>query len=171
MEEDSLKYIGAAWKKGSLDELHSVFLEEMTPQEFRIVFVEWLKNFEAGWVFLAETDKGIIPVGFCTAWVRGRIIEIADIVWFSWASRRNVWESAVNFYDSMRKKVFDDKHDPADPMRYFVVLEYAMFRDKRFFERMADRGIMRKIGHIHDIYPDEVSVMFQTKTPVRGKNA
>ena len=141
----------------------------MTPGEFKAVFLEWLNNFNAGWTFFAETDKGIIPIGFCMAWTRGRIVEIADIVWFPWASKRNVWESALNFYDSLRKKEADTEREPTDPARYFVVLEYARFRDKRFFERMVDKKILRKVGHVNDLYPDEVSVLFQTRSPVRSK--
>ncbi len=108
-----------------------------------------------------------MPVGVCFAWLRGRIIEIASIVWFSWSSDRNRWEAAVNFFDSMRKSVFDEEKDIVDPTRYFLVLEYAKFEDKRFFERMSDQKIMRKIGHIIDLYPDRNCVMFQTRSPVK----
>lgn len=162
-----MKYLWAAYRKGALDEFHPAFSENLDAREFREVFaVILMENGWNDWILLTETKRGFEPIGFITAWPRGRIIEIADMVWFPWASKRNIWESAFNFFDSMRKKVADEASDPKDPMRYFVVFEYARYRDKKFFERMVNKGVLKRVGHINDLYPAEPAVMFQTKSPV-----
>lgn len=169
VEPGDLKYIGVAYRKGALDSMHPVFREEMTAGEFKAVFMEYAGQFGSGWTFLAETKEGIRPVGFCLAWTRVRVIQIGEIIWFPWASKRSIWESSRNFFDVLRKTVHDDQRDVNDPIRYYTALEFSHFKDKRFFERMSNLGIMRRVGHVLDIYEgdDSTAVLFQTQSPVR----
>ena len=91
---------------------------------------------------------------------------MGDMVWYPRASDRNTLESALNLFDTIRKQVFDTKKEVGDPLRYFTALEFSRIEDKRFFERIADRGVLRKVGHIVDLYANGPAVLFQTKSPV-----
>lgn len=148
--EDDLRYIYASYRLGALDGFADLFKAEgLKPGEFADLFLEYVAaNYNGAWVIEAETKEGVKPAGFIVAWVRGRIMEIGDMVWFPWSTGRNVYESVVAFMERMRGD--------------FVVLEFARMKDKKFFERIAKHGIMRKVGHAHSIYQDGPAVVFET---------
>jgi hypothetical protein len=150
LEDADLKFVWAAYRLGALTSLAPVFERPgMKSQEFAEVFVDHLlANFTDAWIAEAETLEGFKPAGLIIVWTRGRVIEIGDMVWFPWASARNTLESVVKFMDQLR--------------RDFVVLEFARIEDKKFFERVAAHGVMRKIGHAHSIYPNGPAVLFET---------
>lgn len=142
-----MRYLWAAYKKGALAVMGEPFDgDELRPADFEEAFLEHVgANFNGGWV--AEKDG--TPLGLILGWVRGRVIEVGDMIWFPWASARNVYEAVVRYMDDMRGD--------------YVVLEFARLKDKKFFERVASHGIMRKVGHAHSIYPDGPAVIFETK--------
>lgn len=148
--------------------MHDIFVEDMDQQKFEGALVRVVaENSWAAWTLIAEVEgRGYMPVGVVFSWVRGRVIETAHIEWFPWASPRNIWEASLNFYDSVRKTVADMARDISDPLRYFIVLEFARFDDRAFFERLVDKKIMRKIGHVKGLYDGQTCVMFQTNSPV-----
>lgn len=168
-ETEDIRYLWAAYRKGALDDLHPVFEEDLSQQDFEAAIHKVVSdNGWFAWTFIAEAgERGFLPIGVAFAWSRGRVIEMAHVVWFPWASPRNIWESSLNFYETMRKAVTDQMKEIDDPTRYFIVLEYARFEERRFFEKMCDRKVMRKVGHISGLYPDQTCVMFQTLSPVR----
>lgn len=127
----------------------------MKPAEFADLFLQYVAaNYNGAWVIDAETREGVKPAGFIVAWVRGRVMEIGDMVWFPWATKRNVYESVVAFMERMRGD--------------YVVLEFARMKDKKFFERVARHGVMRKVGHAHSIYEDGPAVVFETVRKTDG---
>jgi len=75
---------------------------------------------------------------------------IADIVWFKWASARNRVESAVNFF----KKV-------GIPM-----VDYAQGEvNRKFFEMLAQHGIVRRVGTTFCVVKGEPVAVFETRNP------
>lgn len=151
LDEPHIKYIWAAYRRGALNEFAPVFeTEGLKPQEFSEAFMAHVAaNFQEAWVIETETTEGFKPAGFIVAWTRGRVVEIAEMIWFSWATGRNVFEAVVHFMEQARRDGL-------------VVFEYARFEDKRFFERVCSLGVMRKIGHSHSLYPETRAVIFET---------
>lgn len=166
-QPEDLKWIGAAWAKGALDDYDEIFRQEMSPQEFKETFIRHFEeNFNAGWTFFAGTED-IKPIGFAVAWMRGRVMEMGAFEWFPWASPRNILESSANFLDLTRKSVWDMERDVGDPLRYFTVLQFAHMKDNKFYTSLCKRGILRRVGHLTDFYPEAPCVLFQTKSPLR----
>lgn len=150
MDDGDLKFLWAAYRQGAMKELSPALQKEgLKPQEFSETLLEYLAaNFTDAWIAEAETLEGFKPAGLVVAWTRGRVIEIGDMIWFPWTTARNTLEAVVKFMDQLR--------------RDFVVLEFARIEDKKFFERVAAHGVMRKIGHAHSIYPNGPAVLFET---------
>ena len=136
MTEQDLRFVYAAYKKGALAELGETFSDtSMTPPEFMSAFKEYgEKYFDEAVVFLAPYAGTYGPVGYIalTSSKIVRPIFIEEMVWFPWASPRNILESAVNFFNEARKST--------------TIHEYARMKDKKFFERICKHGIMRRIG-------------------------
>lgn len=170
MSPDDIKYVGAAWKMGALN-LDPIFDHDLTAEEFKALFQWYARTnygvfqidgdglpVEAGlgaWTFIARSKRGKDePVGFYLGWVRGRIIQTGAMIWFPWASHRNVIESAVNFFDKMRRE--------------HVVIDFAEAKDKKFFETICRHGVMRRIGTSYEVYPDDRCVVFETVSVKHG---
>lgn len=127
--------------------------------DFEVCLLEVLGQRDWGLTLIADTKGGRVPVGSISAMnpLSTRLVTIADIIWFPWASHRNCVESAVNFINELR----DD----------FTIMEYADEREqstKRFFENLCMYGIMRRVGTVHDFYgPGSSAALYQSR---RRKN-
>jgi hypothetical protein len=167
MDPADIKWVGAAWKMRALDGLDPIFREPMTPDEFRRVFTWWThQNFGIYglgsnmqpelhgvgiWTILAKSKRGETePIGFILGWVRGRVIEIGGMVWFPWASQRNIVEGTVNFFDKMRHEA--------------CLLEFAEEKDRDFFNMIARHGVIRRVGTSHEIYPGAKALVYESRT-------
>lgn len=165
---EDMKYLWAAYKKGALDSLDPVFQDDMDTREFMEVVGVFLGQSRlTTWTMVAETNRGVIPVGLVLGWVSGRVVSVWRMIPFPWSSPRNIVESVSNAFDTVRKQVFDEGVEINDPQRYFVVLAFTEFADKKFYERISDMGILRKVGHVLDMQPSGTSILFQTRSPVR----
>lgn len=122
----------------------------MGVEDFKIVIRELVDTqYNGAWAVTAPTNYGEIPVGAVFAWVRGKVVQMGDMLWFPWASKRNILEASIIFFHEMRKQA--------------VVLEFAQKKDEAFFSHIASYGIMRRVGHVHDIYQDQPAILFQTR--------
>ena len=160
IEDSDYRHFWAAYRKGALKDIEEL-PDDLGPQEFIDAFLDQIERLglSHGWTFLAPSKSGYMPVGFAWAWSRGRVIEIADIIWFPWASSRNILESTANFMNSMRKMA----PNPMKPEQKFLIWEQARMKDKKFFETMCRLGIMRRVGHVHGLYSEGPAVMFETR--------
>src|SRR5690242_3874394 len=61
IEDDDIKYAGAAWKKGALEGADPIFAREMTPEEFRKTFTDYVLRGGSAWTLMAETSRGRMP--------------------------------------------------------------------------------------------------------------
>lgn len=168
-EPDDLKYLWAAYRKGAFNHIHPVFLEDLSTQEFKDAMALYLE--EGGftpWTMVAETKDGVRPVALLLGLVTERVINLAKLVPFPWASPRNVLESMSNALDTIRKQVYDESLEIDDPLRYVMAILFTDYRDKKFYEKIQDMGILRKVGHVYHMHP-ETNILFQTRSPVRGK--
>lgn len=147
LTENDLCYVWAAYVKEPMEQLP--IPRDLGAREFSEALLDHIEtNFNGGWIIEGETREGKRPYGLILAWVRGRVIQVGDMIWFPWATSRGIYEGVVKFMDDMRGE--------------FVVLDFAKVGDKKFFERVARHGVMRKVGHLHSIYPNEPAVLFET---------
>lgn len=149
----------AAYKKGCLVDIEpEVFSDtSMTAEEFRAAFHDTvIRNYDAAWTLFAPSPKGHIPVGLVVGfWPHQNqriqpFMFLGAMVWFPWATSRNRIESAVNFFNEIRKEI--------------QMVEFAKQKDKRFFEIICSHGLMRRVGTMHNVY-DEPAAVFETRKP------
>lgn len=129
-----------------------MFKEGLDKQAFRDAFAEHLVGtYGQAWTLFSETPEGRHASGMVFGWpLLGRVLIIGDMVWFPWATKRNVLTAAVNFVNALR----DD----------LLILEFARQKDVPFFERLTEYGLMRRVGVVHDLYK-EPAMLFQSQTP------
>ncbi len=100
------------------------------------------------YILEAITDKGRMPVAYVTGKFMGAVLFIETVVWFPWASIRNKYESAVHFFNKVRDG--------------WVGVFYAPYEDKDFFNKIAQHGVLRRMGTLYDAFDDKVT-LFQTR--------
>ena len=157
IEQEDVQYVWVAYKSGLLESMGPPFDgTDMSPEEFQAEFIAQAETvYHAIWTLFADTKKGYLPVGLVLGfWSHpdpsfGRLMNVGDMIWFPWTSKRNKVEASVNFFNDIRKEV---------PM-----VEYAKLDDKKFFETIAKHGIMRRVGTMHNIYDGEPAAVFETR--------
>lgn len=152
IELDDVKYAWAAYKQGALKEMG--FEEGMSPELFKASFSDAiLNNCHAAWTIFGTTRKGFIPVGLLLAvWGAGStFLTVLGIAWMPWASKRNIIECTVGFFDGTRKE--------------FSFMGYATHDHKRIYDVCRELGIMRRIGTSYTAIPGTASAVFETRKP------
>lgn len=154
---EDLPYIWAAYRKGALAPMHGAFTRnDMTAQQMREAFEQAIHDrYDREWTMLAETKKGFIPVGMLLAFHQHPVHEVfmivGDLIWFPWASARNRIESAVNFFNSIRKNT--------------AMVDYAYGEEnQRFFEVLCMHGVMRRCGTTFSVVKGKPCAIFETRT-------
>lgn len=157
-----IPYLWAAYKAGALRELGGAFANgaTMDPDEFELAFATEVRTkytSEVGtgaWTLFADTKRGFLPVGIVLAFpstpdpLHCTFFIIGAMLWMPWASKRNKVESAVNFFSKIRREI---------PM-----VEYAAEKDKKFFEMIARHGVLRRVGTMHNVYPNQLTSVWET---------
>ena len=136
IEDADVRYAWATYKKGGLAELG--FAESLAADQFKAAFEETvLSKFPATWVVQTQTPKGFMPVGFVFgSWAPlGVYLIVMGISWCPWASKRNILEGTVAFFNSIRKQL--------------PWMGYANDKHKKLYEVCCMHGIMRRIGTSH----------------------
>lgn len=157
MDDEHMRYVFAAYKKGAMKETGGFFDDEgMSAPEFKEAFYRYAQMYyDDAWVFYATSLRGVYePVGYVatTRTKAAQPLFIADTIWFPMASSRNRVESMTNWLNEMRKEN--------------VVTEYSQMKDKKFFEHICRHGIMRRVGTRIGFYQDGGNAAeFETKRP------
>ena len=105
------------------------------------------QTYDTGWLLFANPNSEwpgqdeLMPAGAVFANYVLSMLILTDSVWFPWTSRRNILEAALQFFRDLGKG-----ESP--------VIEFATLEDKRFFERMCEYGVMRRIGTAHSVAAD-----------------
>lgn len=152
MQPDDLKYLWAAYKKGALAPLGEVFSSaDLDQEKFRQAFDMAAEQYSEGWIISAGTRHGFRPIGLVLGALSplSAYMVIGGIVWFPWASRRNIVEGTVSFFNLIRKS--------------FPWIGYASNAHKRLYEVCCMHGIMRRIGTSYVVFPNEAAAMFEAK--------
>lgn len=158
IEDTDCRYAWAAYKKGALASLGERFKAKFTPEEFYAAFVDEVKvNYAGAWTLSANTPKGFMPVGIVLGfWSHPNpqfapFMIVGDMLWFPWATARNKIESAVGFFNAIRREI--------------PLVEYADDKAKPFFEMIAQHGIMRRVGTSFNVFNGRPAAVFETRAP------
>ena len=157
IEDEDMKFLAAAYKKGDLKSLGPTFAStEMEYEAFREAFIrEVMTNYHGAWTLFAQTRKGFMPVGAVLGFYPHPnkavtpFMIVGDILWFWWASPRNRVEAAVKFFSAIRDQT---------PM-----MEFASEAHMPFFEMLAKHGVMRRVGTSFNVYPAGKTALFETR--------
>lgn len=152
-----MAYFWAAYKMGKFAIVHPIFEQEMAQKDFKDA-LEWYigNNALTPFTLFAEVKGKMQAVGLALFWIRGRIAQTENLIWFPWAKKRNILESYVNFVNKTRSMVHPDTN------RTYMILEFAMEKDKGFFDHVCSYGIMRRVGTSYEVYPDQKSCIYES---------
>lgn len=150
IEDKDLKYIWAAYKSGGFKEMS--FSDSLSPDEFRDAFCRAVtSNCQMGWILTANSKKGFIPVGVILAsWAPlATHLVVVGISWMPWATKRNIVECCVGFFNGARKE--------------YSFVGYALPEHKRMYEVCAMHGVMRRVGTSYIAIPGKHVAVFETR--------
>lgn len=153
IEDDDVKYAWAAYKKGALSMMGEAFTQEMSAEQFKSLFEQFvISSHHAAWTLIAPTSKGQIPVGIVlAAWAPNAPYMIVNgLCWFPWASKRNIVEAIVCFLNGVRKE--------------FQLVFYALPEHKKTYEVCAMHGVVRRVGTSFVAFPGKQAAVFETRT-------
>lgn len=131
IEQEDVKYAWAAYKKGGLGGMG--FAPDLNPQKFKDAFEAYvLSNAHAAWTVIAGK-----PIGFVLgSWApQQAYMVIVGIVWFPWATKRNIVEGAVSFFKRLNTEM--------------GWMGFASAEHKKLYEVCMMHGIMRRVGTSH----------------------
>jgi len=150
LDYDHIKYAGAAYAKGGFRQFG--FEDDLKPKEFRENFIYLVENiYVGGYTLFADTSEGYIPVGMVFMALHSLAVPnvfTASVEWFPWASNRNIIESAVNFYNEVRKE--------------HAVIGYALGDHRKLYEVLAKHGIVRRVGTTYTVFKGDRAAIFET---------
>lgn len=154
--ESDLPYFWAAYRTGSFSVVNPVFSETLSKERFAEELGLFLERNALTAVSFLDNEGKVIGCGLF--WVRGRVLQTENLIWFKWASGRKILECYVNFIDTIRRT-----SDP-DTGRSFMVLEFAMEKDKRFFDHVCSYGVMRRVGSSLEVYGDFKACIYESRS-------
>lgn len=135
IENEDVKFAWAAYKNGALDAMG--LPQGLDAAGFKSEFERYvLTNTPATWTIITETKNGFIPSGFVFGQL-GAFLTIVGIAWCPWASKRNIIEGAVRFFNRIRREM---------PWIGFAADEH-----KAVYEVCMQHGIMSRIGTSHSL--------------------
>lgn len=154
IENEDMKYLWAAYKKGKLESMGEPFDKiDMNPNDFDSEFKGLVASgvYSGMWILLSKDEPIGAVLGFWGHPIPryAPFMTVGDIIWFPQTTARQKIEASVNFFNEARKDI------------QFV--EYASQEHKRFFEIIAKHGVMRRVGTMHNVYSDEPAAVFETR--------
>ena len=149
IENSDLQYAWAAYKSGGLSEMG--FAKDLGAPAFKTAFEQAiLTNHHAAWIVQAQTKSRFMPVGMVLgSWAtpQAAYMIVTGIAWFPWATKRNILEGTVAFFNKIRKEI--------------PVVGYAMNGHKRAYEVCCMHGIMRRVGTTHVVFPGQSAAVYE----------
>lgn len=157
--EEDMKAYYKAYQMGSFDVLGAA--NDLSFDDFKVSFAYYLSaNKCTSVTFKITKDGAELPIGVGIIWVRGRIIQNENLIWFPWATPRNILESCINYFDTFRNA--KEKISGAN----YKILEFAMEQDVKFFDKLVQMGILEKVGKISGLYLDKQDCTLYTTKEV-----
>jgi hypothetical protein len=132
--------------------------QDLSLESFEQIFVDYVHaNNLCSVTFYAFIDGFEIPIGIGMYWPRGRILQLADLIWFPWATKRSIYESSLGFFDNVRKTKFSEESQEC-----YKILKFARIEDEKFFDRLVDLNVLVKVGKLDGIYETK-AILYTTK--------
>jgi hypothetical protein len=150
IEALDMRWVFAAYKAGALTSMG--FADGLGVLEFKEAFeAHVLANYDAAWSLFAMTTKGFVPVGivFGARPAVAPYMIVAGVVWFPWASNRNIIEALVNFFNVIRK--------------HYPLMLYALPEHRRAYEVCCMHSILHRVGTSHIVFPGKSAAVFETR--------
>lgn len=150
IESEDLKYLWAAYKKGSLP--HVGIPDGLEADQFKAEFERIvITTCHAVWTVFGETKSGFRPIAIVFAsWSPVRThLELLGVSRLPWASNRNIIEGIVGFFSGIRKQ--------------HSFIGYALPEYKRMFEICAMHGVARRVGTSYVVSPGKACAVFETR--------
>lgn len=149
IEASDVQYAWAAYKKGGMSEI--VAEKNLAAPAFKTAFeAAILGNYHAAWIIQAQAKGRFMPIGIvvgCWATQQSVYMIISGILWFPWATKRNIIEGTISFFNKIRKEI--------------PVMGYAMNGHKRAYEICCMHGIMRRVGTTHVVFPGQSAAVYE----------
>lgn len=124
--------------------------ETVSPEEFREQAIQSLQEqYDYAWTLEAKMGKEYRPIGIIFGLWAGPFTLIGDMIWFPWATPRSIFEGVLNM-------AYKGKKD-------HLFIGYSTEKDKNFFVKLAQHGVIRRIGTVHGVYENEPVALFQTR--------
>lgn len=146
-----MKWLWAAYRRGVFGHLPEfpAGMDTATFQQAMLaVFGDLLARGGDGWLFLARTAKGEIPVGLVIAFPNRGHIE-PHVFWFPEAGARNKLECALKWLVEMKQ-------------RWKIDL-WIRARDWQFYDHLCKYGVLRTVGKYRGCFEDgEDAFIFQS---------
>ena len=149
-----MPWLWAGYKMGTFSEI-DLFPEGLTQKEFSNAIEKFIATGHLTPITYYDDRRKPVGIGFF--WVRGRVWQTCDLLWFPWASSRNVLESYVNFVNIVK----ETKHTDGKKL---IILEFAREKDRDFFEHVCKYGVMSRVGSLVGIYDDGKAILFQSRS-------
>ena len=157
--EEDMPFLWAAYKKRKLDILDPAFKVDMQKEEFQSKLEQYIYDNNLSPVtFFTKIGGKDVAVGIGLFWIRGRVMQTENLIWFPWASKRIILENYVNFINNTRKTLHAGSNKP------YVVLEFAMEKDKGFFDHVCSYGIMSRVGTSLELYEDGKCCVYESRS-------
>ena len=136
LENEDVKYAWAAYKQGKLKEMG--LPDDLDAAAFKSEFEKFvLTRAHAAWTVIAETPKGLLPVGIAFGNWGPPFMIMNWMAWLPWASKRNIIEGTVAICNQLRKQ--------------FPLICMASDEDKKLYETCMMHGIVHRIGTSHSL--------------------
>lgn len=149
IEATDVQYAWAAYKQGGLSEI--VPEKDLAAPAFKAAFESAiLANYHAAWIIQAQAKARFMPVGIIVgSWAtqQNAYMIINGVAWFPWATKRNILEGTVAFFNRIRKEM--------------PWIGYAMNGHKRAYEVCCMHGIMRRVGTTHVVFPGQAAAVYE----------
>ena len=135
-----IKWLFAAYRKGSFD-----LPKGLDAKQFSVEAAKILSEMDEA--YLLMSDK---PVGIVLSDVRNHLME-PHVIWFKWATPRNIYESSIHFINEIRKS-------------YVMLFFTRKDADRSFWEATLKHGILKRVGKIEGYYENGDSMLYQSKS-------
>lgn len=134
-----------------MEALSPIFGADMGLDDFRQALPEILEaSGNSTWTIMAPVPgRGQTPVGLVYGLVRDRVIHDIHAVWFPWTPSRIIFESAVVFFERMR--------------RDFFIKLFADEDVERFYDAVVQTGALRRGCRFHGLYPGKAAIFYYAK--------
>lgn len=152
ISESDLKYLWASYKKGSLKSLRGAFAtDDLTPDKFKDALADLALAVTEIWTISAHVGDERRPIGIVLGSAAPSVPfwTIVGVVWMPWATKRNIIEGCVGFFDRMRRQV--------------ALMGVAAGDHKRLYEVCCMHSVLRRVGTSMVAIQGESAAMYETR--------